>query len=129
MTVVVDASAVVQLLAGDPAVIRALRGNDDLHSVELMPFEVLNVLRRQELAGTLASAVAAELTEHLVTLPVRLVPAAPLLQEIWALRGSITAYDAAYVALARSMKCPLVTRDARLARASERLCEVLIPRL
>jgi predicted nucleic acid-binding protein len=29
----------------------------------------------------------------------------------------LPAYDAAYVALAEAMECPLVTRDRRLARA------------
>jgi predicted nucleic acid-binding protein len=34
------------------------------------------------------------------------------------LRDSLTAYDAAYVVLAEALDCPLLTRDARLARAS-----------
>lgn len=42
-------------------------------------------------------------------------PHAPLLGRIWALRENVTAYDAAYVALAEALGVPLVTRDARLA--------------
>ena len=34
------------------------------------------------------------------------------------LRDNLTAYDAAYVALAEALDCPLVTRDSRLARSS-----------
>lgn len=41
----------------------------------------------------------------------------PLLERIWELRHSLSAYDAAYVALAESLDAPLVTCDARLARA------------
>jgi predicted nucleic acid-binding protein len=34
------------------------------------------------------------------------------------LRSNLTAYDAAYVALAEELDMPLLTRDARLARAA-----------
>jgi predicted nucleic acid-binding protein len=40
-----------------------------------------------------------------------------LLPRAWALRATLTAYDAVYVALAEALDAPLVTRDARLARA------------
>ena len=34
------------------------------------------------------------------------------------LRDNVSAYDAAYVALAEALDCTLVTRDGRLARSS-----------
>ncbi|HUI72335.1 MAG TPA: type II toxin-antitoxin system VapC family toxin, partial [Spirochaetia bacterium] len=40
-----------------------------------------------------------------------------LLARIWELRDNLTAYDAAYVALAEALGTPLVTRDRRLASA------------
>lgn len=42
----------------------------------------------------------------------------PLVARIWELRNNLTAYDAAYVALAEALDAPLVTTDAKLARAS-----------
>ena len=42
---------------------------------------------------------------------------APLRKRIWELRKNVTAYDAAYIALAELLRCPLVTRDRRLANA------------
>lgn len=36
---------------------------------------------------------------------------------MWALRGRLTAYDAAYVALAEALDATVVTTDARLGRA------------
>ncbi len=40
-----------------------------------------------------------------------------LLPRIWQLRRNLTAYDAAYVALAETLDVPLLTRDRRLAEA------------
>jgi predicted nucleic acid-binding protein len=44
-------------------------------------------------------------------------PHAPLVPRIWELKENLTAYDAAYVALAEALDAPLVTMDERLARA------------
>jgi predicted nucleic acid-binding protein len=35
------------------------------------------------------------------------------------MRDALTAYDASYVALAESLRCRLVTNDARLAKAAQ----------
>ncbi|MGH8573071.1 MAG: type II toxin-antitoxin system VapC family toxin, partial [Gammaproteobacteria bacterium] len=40
------------------------------------------------------------------------------------LRDDVSAYDAAYVALAEALDCPLVTRDIRLARSSGHLVRI-----
>ncbi|HEV2895331.1 MAG TPA: type II toxin-antitoxin system VapC family toxin [Actinomycetota bacterium] len=45
------------------------------------------------------------------------LPTLPLLPRAWALRANVTSYDACYVALARELRCPLVTGDLRLSRA------------
>ncbi len=44
-------------------------------------------------------------------------PHEPLLPTMWRLRSNLTAYDAAYVALALALDAPLVTLDARIAAA------------
>jgi predicted nucleic acid-binding protein len=41
----------------------------------------------------------------------------PLMDRIWVLRANLSAYDAAYVALAEALDAPLLTRDKRLASA------------
>jgi predicted nucleic acid-binding protein len=40
------------------------------------------------------------------------------------LRANISAYDAAYAAAAEVLGCPLVTGNARLARATGPRCEI-----
>ena len=54
------------------------------------------------------------------------VDIAPLVERMWRLRGNLTAYDAAYVAAAELLSCPLVTGDGRLAKASGVRCEVRV---
>jgi predicted nucleic acid-binding protein len=51
-------------------------------------------------------------------------PTRQLVWRAYELRENITAYDAAYVALAEALDCPLVTADARLARSPGIRCEV-----
>ena len=43
-------------------------------------------------------------------------PHEPLLERVWQLRANLTAYDAAYVALANRLRATLLTCDARIAR-------------
>jgi predicted nucleic acid-binding protein len=44
-------------------------------------------------------------------------PIAPLVLDAWALRHNVSSYDGFYVALARALGCPLITRDRALAGA------------
>lgn len=64
---------------------------------------------------------------NLAAAPVRRFATAPLVTSVWSLRDNVTAYDACYVALARRLDCPLVTLDARLARAPGLGVEVVVP--
>jgi predicted nucleic acid-binding protein len=48
------------------------------------------------------------------------------LQRAYELRGSVTPYDAAYVALAEVLDCALLTSDSRLASAPGPRCEICI---
>lgn len=49
-----------------------------------------------------------------------------LVERIWDLRGNLSAYDAAYVALAEALESPLLTADEALSRADGPRCEILL---
>lgn len=48
------------------------------------------------------------------------------MRRAYSLRANITAYDAAYVALAEVLGCELLTGDRRLANAPGRRCPIRI---
>ncbi len=48
----------------------------------------------------------------------------PLAEAAWELRSAVTFYDALYVVLAATLDVPLLTADARLARAPGLPCQV-----
>lgn len=56
-------------------------------------------------------------------------PALALMRRAFELRANVTAYDAAYVALAEGLGCPLVPADVRLANTPGLECAVQIVRL
>ncbi|MDP9182694.1 MAG: type II toxin-antitoxin system VapC family toxin [Actinomycetota bacterium] len=60
-------------------------------------------------------------------LAVELWPWSALAEAAWNLRGSVTAYDGAYAALASRLDVPLVTLDRKLQRTANRHCQVLVP--
>ena len=68
-------------------------------------------------AGELDDERGAQALDDLADLPIHRYPHDLLLPRIWELRANLTAYDAAYVALAEALGAPLLTRDARLAAA------------
>ncbi|HEY5212726.1 MAG TPA: type II toxin-antitoxin system VapC family toxin, partial [Acidobacteriaceae bacterium] len=60
---------------------------------------------------------AEEAMEDLIAVRVTRYAPVLLLNRIWQLRENLSAYDAAYVALAEELKAPLITRDRGIATA------------
>jgi predicted nucleic acid-binding protein len=119
---VVDASALVELLLQSPVASavqrRLLAPGVTLHAPHLIDTEVAQALRRYQVAGEMTPDRGRKALEVLADFPLRRYPHRRLLPRIWELRHNLTAYDAAYVALAESLGAPLVTRDRRLAAAA-----------
>jgi predicted nucleic acid-binding protein len=125
--IVVDASVLAPALAddgadGDQARLR-LRG-EQLVAPELVDLEVLSTLRRAVRAGRLDERRSGQALDDLAAFPLRRVPHLPLLARAWELRDNLTAYDAAYVALAESLRALLLTADGGIEKASGVRCEV-----
>lgn len=128
--VVVDASVIVAALTGSGSTrdwARAQLKSGPNESPELVQFEAANILRRLELSGQLTESQAAVAFEELGQWPVQLWSFASLAARVWELRRSVTAYDAAYVALAEQLKIPLATLDLKLTAANGPACRFRTP--
>ena len=127
-SVVLDASAAVEVLVGSSIGLLA-RGrlrSTRLHAPAHLDAEVLSAIGRLQRAGEFnADEVAAALTE-LAAAPISRHPLPELLIGAWQLRDRHRLVDALYVALSERLRIPLVTTDARLARAFER-AELIAP--
>ena len=126
--IVLDASAAVDWLLRTPAgqrIEQRIYGRQEtLHSVHLIDVEFVQVLRRLVREGALTAKRAEEAIDDMAAL--RIVRYAPVLlvQRIWRLRQNLSAYDAAYVALAERLQAPLITRDRRIAAAPGHMAAV-----
>lgn len=113
--IVVHATAMIDVLTrrSDAAAIEALL-DDDVAAPELLVSEVLRFLARLERDGHAVEPARAAFA----TAAVDYLPIWPHHERIWELRHSVSAHDAAYVVVAETLDCPLVTTDRRLAAAT-----------
>jgi len=126
---VVDASVVVDLIGRfQPQPIEALLWAEEsvLAAPELLDIEILQALRRLDHEGAIPPS-RTHTVELLQALRIRRYRHHSLREGIWSLRKNVTAYDAAYVVLARLLGATLVTRDERLARAAGLDVQVTVP--
>lgn len=91
---------------------------ETLHAPHLLDVEVAQVLRRYVRSKDILPERGAEALADLASLPINRYPYFVLLPRIWQLRHNLTAYDAAYVALAEALDATLVTRDRALKSLS-----------
>jgi len=124
---VVDASVLIPALTDEGSTAgRAadLMTTNDLAAPELIDLEVAQALRRLVRSRVLTDARAASALNYFGSIPVVRAPHLPLLERIWAHRNNLSAYDAAYVALAEELETTLLTGDRRLASAPGIRCEI-----
>lgn len=119
--IVVDASVVIEFLM--PQGIRhagaVARLGPELRwsSPHLVDIEVANYLRRQLLAGRITDKQFEGFVDVYRGFPIERIGHLSLLQRMRQLAHNFTAYDAAYVALAERLACPLVTCDGKATNA------------
>jgi len=120
--IVLDASPVVSILLEQGSDAELIRGRvekpgESVHVPHLLDIEVLSALRRHTLRGILSPERSAIALQDLWNIRMTRYPHIALLHRIWGLRDNLTAYDAAYIALAEALDAPLITVDGRLAQA------------
>ena len=126
--IVADASAAVAALTTD-GLARERLGRVPVHAPHLIDHEVVSAMRRRVISGDITEASGSRALAQWSKIGIERYPAGGLLPRIWELRLNLTAYDAAYAALAEALGCPLVTADGRLANAPQLRCEVqVVPR-
>lgn len=126
--IVLDASAAVEWLlqtsAGQQIEELIFARNQSLHAPHLIDLEVAQVFRRLLREAIITEDRANQAMEDLEDLRITRYPHVIFLRRIWELRHNLSAYEAAYVALAEKLHSPLVTRDRRLAGASGHAAKV-----
>ena len=130
---VLDASAGVEWLMGSErgaAVVAQMLDDPDgsFFARDLLDVEVVQAFRRLARSGAVADARGTGAVELLDALPVERHSAGILVSRMWTLRDTLSAYAAAYVALAEALDCPLLTCDARSADAPGHRAKVRVVR-
>lgn len=118
---VVDASLIAALLFAEPEQPVAAQRLANCRPVapDLLPYELGNVAVGKLRRGHAEDALRAGLNDlDALDITLHVVAAAPAFD--LAARYGLTAYDAAYLALAAQLRCPLFTFDTRLAAAARR---------
>lgn len=115
--VVVDASAIVELLLRTPTGGSVGRHLGEAVAPELLDVETVSAIGRLTRAGHVTALDGRAAVRRLQSLPVDRVPHAPLVGAVWELRDRVRIADAFYVALAMTLQVGVLTTDARLARA------------
>ncbi len=127
---VVDSSAWVStLIAADgrgDQVLSRLQNFDEWWVPEAFDLEVLYAMRGSLLRGLISLADLLDIGQTLMSVSLQRIPTSTLDLRIVALAPSASTYDAAFVAVAELLDVPLVTTDARLARAPGPRCEFLL---
>lgn len=115
--IVLDTSALVEFLVGADQLaemVRSTAAGEVLAAPHAVDLETASALRGLVHYGKLPADEAQRALQLLAAMGVRRYEHVPLLPRIWDLRHNMWPYDAAYVALAESLRTTLVTVDAKL---------------
>ena len=128
--IIVDASALLDVLLRTPAADavedQVFAPGETLHAPHLIDVETAQVIRRYAANGNIDGERGRLALADLADFPLQRYPHDFLLPRIWSLRNNLTAYDAAYVALAEALDAPLLTRDRRLAAAAGHHARIIL---
>ncbi|MDQ6616429.1 MAG: type II toxin-antitoxin system VapC family toxin [Actinomycetota bacterium] len=124
----VDASVLANVVGDDGIDGRRarneIRGAGDVAAPDLVDVETVAVLRKRWVAGSISARRFLAAVRDLESIGLDRYPTLPFMRRAYELRANVTAYDAAYVALAEVVACELVTADRRLATAPGPRCAI-----
>lgn len=126
--VVVDASAVIEViteLSPSPA-LEDLLLTERVNAPDVIDYEVASALRGMWLGSQLDEDTVSLACRSWDRFGVERHSLASSVSAILDLRHNFTAYDAAYVVLAKALRAPLVTADAKMLAAEKVGVEVLV---
>ncbi len=125
--IVVDTSALIDAVLGrpaKPALLTRLADDGDLHAPHLIDVEILHALRRLAPTAAVPETRLDDARTDIREIALTRYPLGSLADRVWDLRQHLTAYDAAFIALAEALEVPLVTCDRRLGRAGGHRAQV-----
>ena len=128
--VVVDASVIAAIVFAEPELelAHARLGGFAAVAPALLDIEIANVVVTRLRRRTIAPDVAIQVMQDLADLPIERAAVESAELPLLADRFGLTAYDAAYLWLAASLRAPLATLDARLGGAATELLAGRLPR-
>ena len=121
--IVVDASVIVDLIVS-PETLTPPDADEEWWAPAIIDAEVIHVLLRIRRWGSLSESDAQSCLDIFTALaPKRWQLDAVTRRRMLALGHRLSAYDAAYVAVAEALEAPLFTRDRRLATTAAEYVE------
>lgn len=126
--IVIDASVLTAALTDDGPFGRSCRAElaKDPHwaAPDHLVIEAFSAIRGRQRGARITRQRAEAALTALSSAVVDRVDIVPLLARMWQLRPNLSGDDAAYVAVAELLACPLVTADRRLSQAPGTRCEI-----
>jgi predicted nucleic acid-binding protein len=128
--IVIDASVLANVIGdnGDDGDLARseFRSADDVAAPDLVDVETVAVLRKRWIAGSITARRFGSAITDLESIAIVRYPTLALMWRAYELRDNVTAYDAAYVALAETLECELLTGDGRLGDAPGPRCSIRV---
>ena len=123
----VDASSLINLLAF-PEEFSGHRNvfDDNLIAPAILVPEFLSGLRKLAIRKRMSTNLVNRIVARFEGLHVELFTMSAYRRELWTMTKNFSPYDATYVLLAQTTHTPLITSDARMAKAAQRNTEIIL---
>lgn len=128
MAIVLDASSLIAKLTSSEDFaqqISDLTESEIVLAPDLIVLETISGMYNMSLRKEISNSLFNSLFMQVAREDIKLIPSQDLISNIDELLGSITAYDASYVNLARKLNIPLCTSDKKLSKTASQYCDVI----